>query len=59
MKVKCSLCGKPMKDKLPYSDPTEVLDMCKGCENIQDVFLERRLKEIKDTKERRRKDDKK
>ena len=59
MKVKCAICGCKMKDKLPYSDSSEVLDLCKICVEIQDGFLERRVQEIKDCKEKRRKGDKK
>jgi len=58
MKFICVICGCAMKDKLPYSDTSVNKGMCPSCEKIQDVFLERRLQEIKDSKERRRKTDK-
>ncbi len=58
MKVKCALCGCQMKDKLPYSDPSELLGLCRDCEKIQDIFLERRVQEIKDKNLGRRKSDK-
>jgi hypothetical protein len=53
----CSICGRK-KYKPPFSDKREVIDMCPDCTGIQDTFLERRLGEAKDTKERRRKEDK-
>ena len=58
MKFICVICGFPMKDKLPYTDSSVNKGMCPSCEKIQDVFLERRLQEIKDCKEKRRKEDK-
>jgi hypothetical protein len=54
----CSICSRK-KYKPPFEDKRTVIDMCRQCMKIQDTFLERRLGEIKDTKERRRKDDKK
>ena len=54
----CCICGEKMKDALPYSDSSTIPDMCKRCQGIQDVFIERRLKEKKDSGDRRRKTDK-
>ena len=59
MKFICVICGCQMKDKLPYSDSKTYQGMCPQCEKIQDVFLDRRIQEQKECKEKRRKNDKK
>ena len=54
----CAICGR-RKYKPPFTDTSEKLDLCPMCEKLQDVFIEKRLGQKKDTGERRRKEDKK
>ena len=57
MNCTCSICGRK-KYKPPFEDKRDVIDMCPDCTGIQDTFIERRIQEIKNCKEKRRKGDK-
>lgn len=54
----CVICGR-VKYFPPFEEKLEVRDLCRQCDKIQDLFLEKRIKEVKDSGERRRKEDKK
>lgn len=56
--LRCVICGRK-KYSPPFENKEEILDLCNICKEIQDAFIERRLNQKKDTKERRRKSDKK